>query len=118
MTSIRLLQTDADKETKARFWYLFADSKGATNRRKIMIYLKNNLANANQLANHFNIDYKGIRFHLRILENNNLVRNSGYGYNDYYFVAPYFEINEEVFWEINAMMEEWQEKQCGIHEKI
>ncbi|MGQ0606082.1 MAG: winged helix-turn-helix domain-containing protein [Candidatus Nitrosotenuis sp.] len=110
MASIRLLQTKADRETKVRFWHLFADSKGATNRRRLMIYLKNNLANANQLANHFHMDYKGIRFHLRVLEENNLVRNSEHGYNDYYFVAPAFEINEEIFWEINTMMEKEQEK--------
>lgn len=111
MISMRLLQTKADSETKARFWYLFADSKGAVNRRKLMIYLKNNLANANQLAHHFGMDYKGIRFHLRVLEENNLLKNSGHGYNDYYFVAPYFEINEGMFWEINTIMEKQQEKQ-------
>lgn len=105
MANMRLLQTKADRETKSRFWYLFADSRGAVNRRKMMIYLKNNLANANQLAHHFELDYKAIRFHLRVLEENNLVKNSGHGYSDYYFVAPYFELNEEMFWEINTMIE-------------
>jgi len=105
MTSMRLIQTKADRETKARFWHLFAHSKGATNRRKLVAYLKNNLANANQLAHHFGLDYKAIRFHLKILQENNLIRNSGHGYNDYYFVAPYFELNEEMFWEINSIIE-------------
>ncbi len=100
MKSAKLLHTKVDRETKANFWYLFGGSRGAWNRIRIMTYLKNNAANKNQIAKEMEVDYKAIKHHLRILEKYNLVNKTDNVYAAIYYVAPTFEINEEIFWEI------------------
>ena len=82
------------------FWYLFVDSRGATNRIRIMSTLRKRPTNRNQLSTELGIDYKAIQHHLKVLEGNNLVRKIGNKYGVKYYVSPLFENSELVFDEI------------------
>ncbi len=82
------------------FWYLFVDSRGATNRIRIMSTLRKRPTNRNQLSTELGIDYKAIQHHLKVLEKNNLVRKIGNHYGIMYCVSTLFENSESVFDEI------------------
>ncbi len=59
------------------FWLLFVESRGGTNRIRIMSVLRKRPRNRNQLATELDLDYKNIQHHLKVLEGNNLVRKFG-----------------------------------------
>lgn len=100
--TIKKIQTTAHPETKKLFWNLFASTRGAANRIKIMSLLRNIPSNPNQVAKNIEIDYKGVTHHLRALEENNLVEKFGNRGMTTFFVSPLFEENEQVFDEIVA----------------
>ncbi len=86
------------------FWLLFVGSRGGTNRIRIMSVLRNRPRNKNQLATELGIDYKNIQHHIKILEENNLVKKIGNAYGVTYYVSAFFENNEIVFDEIVARL--------------
>ena len=100
--TIKTIETTAHPETKKIFWNLFASSRGAANRIKIMMLLRKRPSNANQISTNIEIDYKCALHHLRILEENHLVeRLQSYGMTTF-FVSPLFEENQQIFDEITA----------------
>ncbi len=63
-------------------WYLLAGTRGGETRARIIASLLEKPANANQLAQRLQMDYKTIQHHLKILVENKLLdahNQGGYG---------------------------------------
>jgi len=100
----RTIEAKKHLQIKTVFWFLFVGSRGGTNRIRIMSVLRNRPRNKNQLATELGIDYKNIQHHIKILEENNLVKKIGNAYGVTYCVSAFFENNEIVFDEIVAKL--------------
>ncbi len=96
----RTIKAKSHLQTKIVFWLLFAGSRGSDTRIRIMSALRKRPSNRNQLATELGIDYKGIQHHIKILEENNLVKKIGNQYGLIYCVSALFENSEIVFDEI------------------
>ncbi len=96
----RTIEAKRHLQIKIVFWLLFVESRGGTNRIRIMSVLRNRPRNRNQLAIELGIDYKNIQHHIKVLEGNNLVTKIGNPYGVTYCVSALFENNEIVFDEI------------------
>ena len=81
--------------------YLFAGSRGAEMRMRIVLVLASKPANTNELAEYLGVDYKAIQYQLDVLLRNRLVQtpNKG-GYGALYFLAPSMERNLDYVREI------------------
>ena len=100
MVQIQDIKTKAHKETKMLIWAVFAGSKGATNRIKIINLLTKNPYNINRLSEELHLDYKTIQHHVRVLEANNFIRRDESSYPTIYFIAPLLEASMDIFEEI------------------
>ncbi|MGQ9597275.1 MAG: ArsR/SmtB family transcription factor [Thermoproteota archaeon] len=58
---------------KSLIWYMLAGSRGGESRARIVKALRERPCNANQLAEFLELDYKTIRHHLKVLEDNGIV---------------------------------------------
>ncbi len=96
----RTIEAKSHLQIKIVFWLLFVGSRGGTNRIRIMSVLRNKPRNKNQLATELDLDYKNIQHHIKVLEENNLVKKIGNLYGAKYYVSALFENNEIVFDEI------------------
>lgn len=94
-----------DPDVKRLLWYVFAGSRGGLNRLKIILSIKENPQNINQLAKNLGLDYKAIQHHIRILEKNNLITSIGEKYGIAYFISTFLEVNMEAFEEIEKKLE-------------
>lgn len=100
--SARSIQTQVHPETKMMFWFLFASSRGAETRIKIIKQLQGRPYNTHQLSKELSMDYKAIKHHLDTLEKNNLVGKFEAVYGAAYFLSPLFEENQSLFEEIKT----------------
>ncbi len=100
----RTIEAKSHLQIKIVFWFLFVGSRGGTNRIRIMSILRKRPSNRNQLSTELGIDYKNIQHHIKILEENNLVKKIGNAYGVPYCVSALFENNEIVFDEIVARL--------------
>jgi len=91
-----------DPNTKRLLWYLFAGSKGAHNRIRIIDLLKERPSNINQLSESLGLDYKGVQHHISVLEKNNLITKAGEKYGVLYFISDYLEYNIETYNEVKS----------------
>jgi len=80
--------------------WLIAGTRGGLTRAKIIMALKENPQNANQLATSLKLDYRTIRHHLEVLEKNKLIVSMGEVYGTTYFLSPVMEENYALFEEI------------------
>jgi DNA-binding transcriptional ArsR family regulator len=88
---------------KRLLWWLIAGTKGGINRAKIIKLIYDRPYNANQLTEKLGLDYKTVRYHLRVLEKNDVITSSGSGEKKYgamYFLTTSMEMNYDVFEEI------------------
>jgi len=85
---------------KRLLWWLLAGTKGGINRANIIKALKERPFNANQLAELLKLDYKTIRHHLKVLQDNRVIVTQGEGYSMMYFLSREFEDNYATFEEI------------------
>ena len=99
-----------DPDAKRLLWFLFAGSRGGENRIRIIDFLKKRPYNTNQLADALGVDYKLVQHHIGVLERNNMVTKTGEKYAVLYFISNYLEANIEAFNEIQAAIEEKQNK--------
>ena len=76
--TVRLIKSNNHPQIKELFCLLFVSTKGARIRTKIMSLLKTRPRNTNQLSKEVDTDYKNVQYHLKILEDNNLVKQFGY----------------------------------------
>ena len=92
----------SDHNAKRLLWYLFAGSKGAQNRIRIIDILRERPSNINQLSESLGLDYKGVLHHISVLERNNLVTKAGEKYGVLYFISDYLEYNIETYNEVKS----------------
>lgn len=85
---------------KRLLWWLLSGSAGGSNRGRILEELFTQPKNANELANVLDLDYKTVRYHLGVLEKNNLATYAGTGYGKMYFPSDLLEKNSGYFDEI------------------
>jgi DNA-binding transcriptional ArsR family regulator len=78
-------------------WWVVAGNRGGANRARIILAIKNQPINANQLAQRLGMDYKTVRHHLSVLLKNRLILVVGEGYGSLYFLSPELEQNYEEF---------------------
>jgi len=97
---VRTIKAKTHPEIKKLFCLLFSGSRGSDNRIRIMSVLRKRPSNRNQLSTELGMDYKGIQHHLKILEENNLVKKTGRQYSVTYYVSELFMHNEITFDEI------------------
>jgi predicted transcriptional regulator len=82
-------------------WWLIGGTKGGQTRGRLILALKEEPGNANQLAERLRVDYKTVRHHLGVLQRNGLVSFAGEtGYASTYFISPSLEENYNTFEEI------------------
>lgn len=82
-------------------WWLIAGSTGGPNRAKIIKALHERPYNANQLSEVLDLNYKTIRHHIKVLQENNVVTSpSGHKYGEMYFLTDKMEENYNTFEEI------------------
>ena len=74
-------------------YWLIANSLGGLNRGKILEELFKKPQNANELSNNLSIEYKTVRYHLKVLEENKIITSVGGGYGKTYF--PSDELNQD-----------------------
>ena len=98
--SVRTIDSYAHSEIKKLFWFLFVESRGATNRIRIISALRKRPSNRNQLATELDLDYKNIQHHLKVFEKNYLVIKTGNRYGLTYCVSSLFENNDIILDEI------------------
>jgi len=94
-----------DPHIKRLFWFLFAGSRGGSNRLRIVQTIREKPLNANQLAKDLELDYKAIQHHVNVLEKNNIITKMGEKYGITYFVSTFLEANMESFNEIIAKLD-------------
>ena len=81
-------------------WYLFAGTRGGTNRVRIVRELADRPRNANELADALAVDYNTITHHLDMLEEHDVVEPSQHDYGKLYFLTDRFEQHRDTFEEI------------------
>jgi len=75
---------------RSLMWYLLVGTRGGPNRRRILEELRRSPANAHQLAGRLDLDYRTVRHHLRLLEQNSVVTRTVPGaYAPPYELSPY-----------------------------
>jgi DNA-binding transcriptional ArsR family regulator len=102
--TVKSLKTETHPQTKMMFWFLFASTRGAATRIRIVKLLRNQPYNANQMSINLSLDYKAIKHHLKILENNNLLGKFEAHYGAAYYLSALFEENVIIFDEIATRM--------------
>jgi len=85
---------------KKILWWLIGGTKGGVNRARIIHNLHQRPYNAHQLAEKLDLDYKTVRHHIKVLEENNVLTSSGEKYGTMYFLTSQMEDNYEIFQEI------------------
>jgi len=90
------------RAVKRLLWWIIAGSEGGFNRARIIFTLKERPYNAKQLAERLKLNYTTVRYHLKVLESNNLIISSGKKYGKMYFLSPILLDNYEDFEEIWA----------------
>ena len=85
---------------KKLLWWLIAGKKGGINRGRIINVLHQRPYNAHQLAEKLNLDYKTIRHHTKVLEQNKIITSSEEKYGKMYFLSYQIQDNYEIFQEI------------------
>ena len=81
-------------------WYLFAGTRGGTNRVRIIRELDQRPRNANELADRLNLDYNTITHHLDMLEDHAVVEPGDNDYGQLYFLTEQFEQHRATFEDI------------------
>ncbi len=72
-------------------WWLFGGSTGAATRARVLLAVREQPRNAQQLTKALGVDYTTVRHHLRVLLKNGLVVTAGEGYGTMYFVSNSME---------------------------
>lgn len=77
---------------------MFAGTAGGPNRAKIIMALNERPYNAHQLSEKLDLNYKTVRHHLKILNENNMITSTGKNkYGELYFLSKEMEDNYEIF---------------------
>ena|SRR5579863_781255 len=75
---------------RSLMWYLLVGTRGGPNRRRIIEELRRSPANAHHLASILDLDYRTVRHHLKLLEQNAVItRSVPNAYAPPYELSPY-----------------------------
>ena len=85
---------------KHLLYWLFTATRGGTNRGRIMESLLEEPMNTNQLRKSLDLDFRTVKHHLEVLENNDLVTTMGNHYGRMYFASEKLMDNIELFEEV------------------
>ena len=88
------------KHLEKLLWWLIIGKRGGINRARIIKKLNDRPYNAHQLSKELNLDYKTIRHHIQILEQNKVIKVTGDSYGKLYFLTDEVEKNYKIFQEI------------------
>jgi DNA-binding transcriptional ArsR family regulator len=80
--------------------WLVAGTRGGENRGRIIDTIREEPMNTNQLRIELGLDYRTVKHHLDVLEDNGLVTTIGDGYGQMYIVSASLDENIELFDEI------------------
>jgi predicted transcriptional regulator len=81
--------------------YLFAGTRGAEMRMKIVLTLAEKPSNTNQLSKDLGVDYKAIQYQLNLLMKNKLIETPDReSYGAMYFLSPLMQTNLDYVKEI------------------
>ena len=80
--------------------WLIEGSRGGVNRGRIIMAIKEQPLNANQLGILLGVDYRTIRHHIDVLEKNHLITSMGEHYGKVYFLSRDLEQSYGDFEEI------------------
>ncbi len=90
--SVPSVPMELEPAFKRIMMYLFVGMRGGQNRARIVELLKKEPCNANKIAEALRLDYKTIRHHLKLLEENGVVvTSSADAYGSVYFLTVYFD---------------------------
>ena len=67
--------------------WLFTGTRGGANRGRIIEAIRDQPMNTNQLRILLDLDYRTVKHHLDVLEDNDLITPMGNGYGKMYFVS-------------------------------
>ncbi|MFH2110326.1 MAG: winged helix-turn-helix domain-containing protein [Candidatus Bathyarchaeota archaeon] len=88
--------------------WLFTGTRGGTNRGRIIEAIREHPMNTNQLRILLDLDYRTVKHHLDVLEDNDLITSAGNSYGKMYFVSQ----------KLLETMEDFDEIWGGIKEKL
>ena len=88
---------------EAVLWYVLTGTRGGANRMRILRAIEDRPRNANQLAEALDLDYKTVRHHLDVLQENGIIESSGDDYGAIYLPTDQARHHWEV---IERIMEE------------
>lgn len=83
--------------TENLLWWLITGKRGGLNRAKIIKKLHERPYNSHQLSKELNLDYKTIRHHIKILEENDIIRSSGDKYSKLHFLTDKINDHYDIF---------------------
>jgi DNA-binding transcriptional ArsR family regulator len=86
-------------------WYLLAGTRGGPNRVRLIRAIEDRPRNANQLAEHVDLDYNTVRHHLDMLLEHDVVERSGEEYGALYFLTDRFERHRETFEQVTERLD-------------
>lgn len=74
-------------------WWLIGGTRGGKNRLRIIMSLKEQPMNTNNIAETLDLDYKTVEHHLDLMEENNVLDIIGEGYGKNYTLTEQMESN-------------------------
>lgn len=80
--------------------WLIAGTRGGDNRARILLVIRDEPMNANQLSNTLGLHYRTIRHHLEVLEEHDLIVSVGEKYGVMYFLSEALRDNWDDFGDI------------------
>jgi DNA-binding transcriptional ArsR family regulator len=81
-----LPRPDVDSYSRV-LWWLFSSSAGARTRGRVIVALRAEPKNAQQLATELAVDYTTVRHHLKVLLENSVIESTGPHYGQVYSLA-------------------------------
>jgi DNA-binding transcriptional ArsR family regulator len=89
---------------EAVLWYVLTGTRGGANRVRLLRTIEDRPRNANQLAEALDLDYKTVRHHLDVLQENDVIESSGDDYGAIYLPTDqarhHWEVIERIVEEI------------------
>jgi DNA-binding transcriptional ArsR family regulator len=84
-------------------WFALSGQRGGANRARILLALREQAQNANELATRLELDYSTVRHHLELLLDQHVVRLDSEGYGAQYRPADEVEDHWETVDQILAV---------------
>lgn len=92
---------------KKLLWLLLAGTRGGITRAKIIKKLQERPYNVHQLAEQLGFDYKTVKHHIKVLEENDVITSpESKKYGALYFLSSQMELHYDMFVQIWEQIEE------------